>query len=456
MFKRHGRANGISEERLQAALSNVLEYCYFDVYFPTYSNGLKDIAKFLDFHWDDSKNSGLWSIEQRYAWERCHASTIKDRLLQYNIQDCEALKLLTKTLFDIADHGATSSTSSVVKVENIRIARPLHLGDNSFNIADFDYINKCAYFDYQHSKIFWRTDQNVRKSIRRKTSKYSGRQRVNRVVKSKLTRRRKCPYCRAGKLVCAHVVSKTTYDLRFTDSGVKKWIVKYVGRKKKCNRCKKLIDPIPYPDTTRRYQHGLLAWVIYQNIQMVQSHESILRGLSETFGFGLEHDFVCTAKKRAAVFYQHAFDEILQRIQAGPFVHIDETSANTRVSKKGEGGGYVWVFTNYQDVVYVYTDTREGNIVLETMGESFRGVLISDYYPAYDGLPWQQQRCLIHLIRDLNDDLFKNPFDEEFKHFVVAFGKLLKPIIATVDRYGLKSRFLRKHKKRLPAFFEIK
>lgn len=119
----------------------------------------------------------------------------------------------------------------------------------------------------------------------------------------------------------------------------------------------------------------------------------------------------------------------------------------------GDGGGYVWVFTNHQDVVYVYTDTREGNIILKTMGENFNGVLISDYYPAYDGLPWVQQRCLIHLIRDLNDDLFKNPFDEDLKLFVVAFGNLLKSIVATVDRHGLKCRFLRKHKKNVDRFF---
>ncbi len=453
MFKRHGGANWITEERLLGTMSNVLAKCYLDVYFPTYSNGLKDIAGFLGFDWNDSKSSGLWSIEQRYSWERNHDSTIQEGLLQYNIEDCDALQLLTETLFEIADQDSTRSSTPIVKVENIRLARPLHLGNNTFNMPEFDYINKCAYFDYQRSKIFWRTDDNLRKAIRRKARKRSARQRANKVVRSEHSRRRKCPYCRKGKLVTAHAVSKTTYDLKFTPSGVKRWVVKYVGRKKKCKRCKKLIAPRPYPDTTHSYQHGLLAWITYQSIEMVQSHESILQGLNELFGFDLEHDFVHSSKKRAAAFYQPAYDEILQRIQGGPFVHIDETRANTRVSKTGDGGGYVWVFTNHQDVVYVYTDTREGDIILKTMGESFCGVLISDFYTAYDGLPWPQQRCLIHLIRDLNDDLFKNPFDEELKLFVAAFGNLLKPIIATVDRHGLKCRFLRKHKNNVDRFF---
>ena len=104
---------------------------------------------------------------------------------------------------------------------------------------------------------------------------------------------------------------------------------------------------------------------------MVQSHESILQGLNELFGFDLEHDFVLSSKKRAAVFYQAAYNEILQGIRGSPFVHIDETRANTQVSKTSEGGGYVWVFTNHRDVVYVYTDAREGDVILKTMGKSF-------------------------------------------------------------------------------------
>jgi len=48
---------------------------------------------------------------------------------------------------------------------------------------------------------------------------------------------------------------------------------------------------------------------------------------------------------------------------------------------------------------------------------------------------------LIHLMRDLNDDVLSNPFDEQLKKLVTGFGDLLKPAVETVDRYGLKKRF---------------
>ena len=80
--------------------------------------------------------------------------------------------------------------------------------------------------------------------------------------------------------------------------------------------------------------------------------------------------------------------------------------------------------------------------------------MVSDFYSAYDSLPCQKQRCLIHLIRDMNDDLLKEPFNDEIKSLVSAFAAIVKPMIETVDRFGLKSRFLRKHKKDVGRFFK--
>jgi hypothetical protein len=65
------------------------------------------------------------------------------------------------------------------------------------------------------------------------------------------------------------------------------------------------------------------------------------------------------------------------------------------------------------------------------------------------------QKCLVHLIRDLNDELFKNPFDEEYKALVAAFGALLRTIIETIDRYGLKKKNLHKHIKDTDKFYDL-
>src|SRR3989454_11912405 len=87
------------------------------------------------------------------------------------------------------------------------------------------------------------------------------------------------------------------------------------------------------------------------------------------------------------------------------------------------------------------------------MLKAFKGVLVSDFYAAYDSIQCPQQKCLIHLIRDLNDDVLKHPYDEELKKLALAFAILLKPMIESIDRYGLKGRFLKKHLPSVERFY---
>lgn len=123
----------------------------------------------------------------------------------------------------------------------------------------------------------------------------------------------------------------------------------------------------------------------------------------------------------------------------------------TKVNIKG-GSGYVWVFTNLEEVAFYYTETREAG-VLQKLFSSFRGVLVSDFYNAYDSMTCPQQKCLIHLIRDLNEDLRKQPFNSEMSKMVREFSAVMQPIVETIDRFGLKTRFLRKHKRDVERFF---
>jgi hypothetical protein len=103
-------------------------------------------------------------------------------------------------------------------------------------------------------------------------------------------------------------------------------------------------------------------------------------------------------------------------------------------------------------VFYGFKPTREAGF-LKKLLQGFAGVLVSDFYSGYDSLPCPQQKCLPHLIRDLNDDLLKHQFDLEFKEMVIRFGKLVRKIIETVNQYGLKKRHLAKHNKDVKKFY---
>ena len=88
----------------------------------------------------------------------------------------------------------------------------------------------------------------------------------------------------------------------------------------------------------------------------------------------------------------------------GNLIHADETKVNVRGKD-----GFVWVLANMEEVAYIYSDTRQGD-TLHSLLKDFTGVLVSDFYAAYDGIQCPQQKCLIHLIRDLNDAVLEISF----------------------------------------------
>src|SRR4051812_507418 len=102
---------------------------------------------------------------------------------------------------------------------------------------------------------------------------------------------------------------------------------------------------------------------------------------------------------------------------------------------------------------YIYRPNRETDFLRDLLRD-FKGVLVSDFYPGYESLPCEQQACLVHLIRDMNADLLGSPYDEEFKAIASEFGKLLRSIVGTIDKYGLKKRHLHKHKAEVARFFQ--
>jgi len=176
---------------------------------------------------------------------------------------------------------------------------------------------------------------------------------------------------------------------------------------------------------------------------------TIEHNLNRLFGFELRRSTLNNLKITASDFYSITAGRILERIIKGNLIHIDETAANI----KGHLA-YVWVMTNLHEVVYVLAESREGDFAKELL-KDFNGVLVSDFYAAYDGIDCRQQKCLIHLMRDLNDEILNNPFDQEMKSIAVAFAGLLKPIVETIDRRGLKRHFLRKHRKQVDRFYRF-
>jgi hypothetical protein len=149
---------------------------------------------------------------------------------------------------------------------------------------------------------------------------------------------------------------------------------------------------------------------------------------------------VYSFKRAAAAYFEAGYEKILTDLLRGKLINIDETTVNLQNEK-----GYVWVLASTDAVYFFFRKSREGSFLGEML-RRFKGVLVSDFFTAYDSLSLPQQRCLVHLMRDMNDDLLKYPFDDQLKSIAVRFSGFLKDVVGTIDKYGLKKRHLNKHK----------
>jgi len=139
-------------------------------------------------------------------------------------------------------------------------------------------------------------------------------------------------------------------------------------------------------------------------VRQVQGYLQTLHNLNLSVGeiVELAHDVRQKLQPQA--------DGLLEQVNASPIVHADETGW-----REGGQNGYLWTVVIPGPTAvryYEYAANRSHRVILRLLGERFRGVLVTDFYSAYNLVPGQHQRCWVHLLRDLHAlkaELAENP-----------------------------------------------
>jgi predicted RecB family nuclease len=349
-------------DRILAALVNVLTVIYPHVYFPTYSNSLKDIGRYLGCTWTEANASGIQSIVWRLRWEATASEEWKQKLTQYNMEDCLALQQVTALLWKIvAKVNATAQpvpeekeTLPITRVEEVEQLTDYYTWSKvNFVHANYEYINNCAYFDYQRERVYIRTSEHLRKKQAKK------KRFVRRKFKPSLQLTivgSRCPTCKSKKInrdVHKQVRSqeprvKTAYDLEFTPTGIRRKVIECRTSVHQCLSCGAEFVPHQHPRLDKHF-HGLKSWAMFQHVAYRLSFSTIQKMCDEFFGIRLIFNEVLMFKSLMARYYKGTYQKLLTKILSGPLLHVDETEVKLQTGK-----GYVWVFTNLEEVVYMY------------------------------------------------------------------------------------------------------
>ena len=94
-------------DKLITTSVNLVSYIFGKVYFPTYTNSLKEVARYLGFEWSWPQASGAAAPLLRRKWELCADDKLKRELVDYNISDCGAAAKVAGALERICGNGAS-------------------------------------------------------------------------------------------------------------------------------------------------------------------------------------------------------------------------------------------------------------------------------------------------------------------------------------------------------------
>jgi hypothetical protein len=332
MYELHGGpAECAGATRPAQVAINVVSVLFAQIYFPTYTNGLKEIAESLGFRWSEPEPAGLKTIMWRDVWEESRSLHLREKLITYNAEDCQALEVLVGATLKLGTSQTEnkmmeSCAANVVHTESM----PLETmwGKFSTPISQFEEINKAARWDYQRDRVYARSSKCIRNILQKKTALRNASNWINKVIVC--PDQKVCPKC--GQPGCRHlnITTKVLHDIFFGRCSLKRWVVEYRFRFHWCRSCR-IRYGIPrtfWPET--KFGRNLVAFIVYQVIELAIPQLTVKHSLNRIFGFDLPQCAVVRLKARAADFYGGTQQMILERITRGVLVHVDETRANVK------------------------------------------------------------------------------------------------------------------------------
>ena len=176
-------------------------------------------------------------------------------------------------------------------------------------------------------------------------------------------------------------------------------VTEHVVFKRWCRMCHKQVAPqLTLAGVTvgkQRFGVRLMSMVAMfkeafrQPLSSIQSYFKILHNLHLSEG-----ELVKLLHKTANL-GKPTYEGLKQQLRQSHVVYGDETGG-----RENGRNGYTWNFNTDKIKLLLYRHSRSQTVVTEALGD-FEGVLVSDFYAAYNVYAGFHQRCWVHYLRDV-------------------------------------------------------
>jgi transposase len=118
--------------------------------------------------------------------------------------------------------------------------------------------------------------------------------------------------------------------------------------------------------------------------------------LKSLYGLHVSNGEIINVLNLIAKRAQSYLEDIANQVRAGIYVNADETGW-----RENGMNGYLWSFSGPFLRYFLYDRSRSGEIPRDFFGNGYTGIIVSDFYGAYNRIGFMNQRCWVHLLRDL-------------------------------------------------------
>ena len=211
------------------------------------------------------------------------------------------------------------------------------------------------------------------------------------------------------------------------------WITEHRALAYWCPHCRKVhYAPLPAAvEKTGLFGPKLTTLVAFMKGVCHASFSTIRKFLRDVVGIKVSRGYLAKLIRKVSTWLGPAYEELLARLPGEACLNVDETGHKENAKKF-----WTWCFRAELYTLFRIEPTRSSQVLIDTLGKEFNGVLGCDYFGAYRKYMRKFgvliQFCLAHLIRDVK---FLATLPDKKQH---AYGKrvreALRELFAVIHR----------------------
>jgi transposase len=232
-------------------------------------------------------------------------------------------------------------------------------------------------------------------------------------------RLKRCPCCGGPLQRCQHKRTRIIEDIPEEITPV---VTEHTIHRDYCPQCKKHVEPV-VPDALPRATigHHLISLTSWFHYGLGVTIDQIIEILSYHLQTELTPGGLINAWQRLSEILLAWYEQIAQEAKNSAYLHADETG--WRINGQG---CWLWCFANDRNCYYMIEYCRGSPVLQKFFTEEFDGVLITDFWAAYDSVDAaDRQKCLPHLLRELEKVDQRND-SAEWQAFAKKLRRLLR------------------------------